>query len=132
VQIIVKPRPKLPLKWLGGANGERKERHGSFLIASVGYKLAVTSVLGQSALTVCSRRIAAKLNGSRHKPRKSSFGPSPELGRFFLAAPSGKVLAMLSKNPRDLLIPLRVWLILEHAMIHKLHFGSATPAREAW
>jgi septation ring formation regulator EzrA len=38
---------------------------------------------------------------------------------------------MLSKNPRDLLVPLRVWIILEHAMIHKLHFGSATPAREA-
>jgi hypothetical protein len=38
---------------------------------------------------------------------------------------------MLSKNPRDLLVPLRVWIILEHAMIHKLHFGSATLAREA-
>jgi hypothetical protein len=38
---------------------------------------------------------------------------------------------MLSKNPWDLLVPLRVWIILEHAMIHKLHFGSATPAREA-
>jgi hypothetical protein len=38
---------------------------------------------------------------------------------------------MLSKNPRDSLVPLRVWIVLEHAMIHKLHFGSATPAREA-
>jgi hypothetical protein len=28
-------------------------------------------------------------------------------------------------------VSLRVWIILEHAMTHKLHFGSATPAREA-
>ena len=28
-------------------------------------------------------------------------------------------------------IPLRVWIILEHAMKHQLHFGSAGPAREA-
>jgi hypothetical protein len=57
---------------------------------------------------------------------------SPELGPFlFRLRPSGKVLAMLSKNPRDSLVPLRVWIVLEHAMIHKLHFGSATPAREA-
>jgi hypothetical protein len=38
---------------------------------------------------------------------------------------------MRSKNPRSSLVSLRVWIILEHVMKPKLHFGSATPAREA-
>jgi hypothetical protein len=46
-------------------------------------------------------------------------------------APAGKVLAIPSPTcPEPALIP-REWLVLEHAMKHKLHFGSATPAREA-
>jgi hypothetical protein len=43
----------------------------------------------------------------------------------------GKLLAMLSQNPLGSRFSLRVWIVLEHAMKHKLHFGSATPAREA-